>query len=242
MRIAELGPPYLPDYRAYFLYLVSAAVLLGLQPRKLRVWEVLAAVTFGALGVLHIRLTPLLLLATAPMLADRLAVLTTRGIDRRAILITACCAGLAVSRIPLPLLATGFAVGAEAVEPRQFFSRDAVAFVKRAGLEGPVFNSHNLGGYLAWALYPEVRVFQDSRLQAYPPEHFRSIILASGSQREWNVLVADVDWAVLSVPRPNQLSGAGRFPVSEWATVFSDEAVEIMVRRSGRYARLIDRR
>ena len=133
------------------------------------------------------------------------------------------------------LLATGFAVGADAVEPPQFFSRDAVAFVKRAGLEGPVFNSHNLGGYLAWTLYPQVRVFQDSRLQAYPPEHFRSIILASRSQQEWNVLVADVDWAVLSVPRPNQLSGDGRFPVEEWGTVFSDEAMEIVVRRSGRY-------
>ena len=212
MRIAELGPPHLPDYRAYFLYLVSAGILLVSQPRKIRVWELLAAVTFGALGVMHIRLTPLLLLATAPMVADRLAALTTRGIDRRAILITVCCAGLAVSRIPLRLLATGFAVGAEAVEPRQFFSRDAVAFVKRVGLEGPVFNSHNLGGYLAWTLYPQVRVFQDSRLQAYPPEHFRGIILASQSQQEWNVLVADADWAVLSVPRPE--STLRRWPVS----------------------------
>jgi hypothetical protein len=238
--IAELRPPYLPDYRAFYFYLVAASALLLAQPRRIQLSEVLILVTFGTLGVMHLRLTPLVLLATAPMVADRLAVLATWGVDRRAVLITAAGAALALSRIPPSLLAAGFAVGTAAVEPPQFFSRDAVAFVRRAGLEGAIFNSHNLGGYLAWTLYPEVRVFQDSRLQAYPPGHFRSIIQASGSQAEWNALVAGVDWAVLSVPRPNQLSGAGRFPPGEWRTVFRDRAMEIVVRRSGRYAGVTD--
>ena len=111
--------------------------------------------------------------------------------------------------------------------------------MQQAGLEGPVFNSHNLGGYIAWSLYPRVRVFQDSRLQAYPPEHFRRIIDASRSQDDWNTLVAGVDWAMISVPRPNQLSGAGRFPAADWATVYLDDAIEIVVRRSGKFARLV---
>ncbi len=239
MRIAELQPPYLPEYRAFYLYLVVGGLLLLTQPKTVRLWEALAALMFATVGAMHLRLTPLVLLATAPMVAARLCAVTARGIDPRAVLITAFCAAIAVSRIPLGLLATEIAVGAAAVEPKQFFSPEAIAFVKRSGLEGPVFNSHNLGGYLAWALYPQVRVFQDSRLQAYPPDHFRTIILASRSQTDWNALVAGVDWAVLSVPRPNQLSGGGRFPVSEWGTVFRDEAMEILVRRSGRYARLI---
>ena len=103
-------------------------------------------------------------------------------------------------------------------------------------MNGPVFNSHNLGGWLAWTMYPDVRVFQDSRLQAYPPEHFRAILEASRSQPAWDDLISGVDWAVLSLPRPNALSGIGRFPQSEWATVYADEAVEILVRRKGRYA------
>ena len=111
--------------------------------------------------------------------------------------------------------------------------------MQQAGLEGRVFNSHNLGGYIAWSLYPRVRVFQDSRLQAYPAEHFRRIIDASRSQDDWNTLVAGVDWAMISVPRPNQLSGAGRFPAADWATVYLDDAIEIVVRRSGKFARLV---
>jgi hypothetical protein len=89
-------------------------------------------------------------------------------------------------------------------------------------------------------LYPDVRVFQDSRLQAYPAQHFREIMGAYRSQERWDELVAGVDWAMLSVPRANELSGAGRFPAREWATVYWDEASEIVVRRSGAFANLIE--
>jgi hypothetical protein len=115
------------------------------------------------------------------------------------------------------------------------FPERALAFARAEGLNGPVFNSHNLGGWLAWTMYPDVRVFQDSRLQAYPPEHFRAILAASRSQPAWDALVSGADWAILSLPRPNALSGAGA-PAGHWATVAEDEAVEILVRRSGRYA------
>jgi hypothetical protein len=238
--IAELRPPYLPDYRAFWVYVAAGGLLLLLlQPRTLTLGEVIAATTFAAAGARYLRLTPLVLLATAPMLAARLPALAARGIDRRAIVITAACAAIFLSRIPVRLLATELRVGTMAVAPPQFFSSEAVAFIESAGLEGPVFNSPNLGGYLAWTLHPRVRIFQDSRLQAYPPEHFRSILLAWRDQRAWDSLVSDVEWAVLSVPRPSQLSGDGRFPSDAWGVVFEDRAMQIVVRRDGRYAHLL---
>jgi hypothetical protein len=237
--IAELQPPSLPAYREFFAYLVLTAVVLLTQPRRLTLSEGAIATVFGTLGLMHLRETPLVLLATAPMVATRLATLTSRGLDSRAILVTMVAGALALSRIPLPLLFTEFRIGRAAVEPPQFFSPQAIAFLQRAGLEGPVFNSHNLGGYLAWSVYPRVRIFQDSRLQAYPPEHFRRIIEASASQEAWNALVAGVDWAVISVRRPNQLAGTGRFPATEWASVYQDDAMEIVVRRKGRFSAVL---
>ena len=105
---------------------------------------------------------------------------------------------------------------------------------KLTDLVGPIFNSNNLGGYLAFNLYPDVRIFQDSRFQSYPPEHFRSILRASDDPQKWTALVAGVDWAVLSRPRPDALSGVGRFPPAEWTTVFRDEAIEIVRRANSR--------
>jgi len=41
------------------------------------------------------------------------------------------------------------------------------------------------------------------------------------------------------VPRPNQLAGTGRFPATEWASVYQDDAIEIVVKRKGRYGHLV---
>jgi hypothetical protein len=141
-----------------------------------------------------------------------------------------------------PSIAVGSEFHAGDLHPPGIFSSRAIAFARDVGLRGPLFNSNNLGGWLAWTMYPDARTFQDSRLQAYPPEHFQRILDASRSQAGWNALVRDVDWAMLSTPRANALSGAGRFPPTDWATVFWDEAIEILVRRSGEYAELAEAR
>ena len=242
LAIAELQPPPVVPYRAFYVYLAAGAVLFVWRWRSLAPWEAAAFVLFGALGARYLRLTPLVLLATAPIVATRLGVVVPRSPSLPVLAVTIVAACIGLSRLPVHVLATGVAAGPEALAPRAFFSEDAVAFARAQRLEGPVFNSHNLGGYLAWTLYPHAPIFQDSRLQAYPPEHFLAILVASRSQPDWDVLVADVDWAVLSLPRPNQLSGVGRFPPSEWKTVFRDRATEIVVRRSGRYAGLTEMR
>ena len=151
-------------------------------------------------------------------------------------LVTACAAAIVLARVPLTTMIGGMHLGG--AFPEVVYPARALAFIESADLSGPVFNSHNLGGWLEWTEYPRVRVFQDSRLQAYPPERFRAILEASRSQPQWDALTSPVDWAIVSLARPNALSGVGRFPTATWATVYEDEAIEILVRRNGRYAAL----
>jgi hypothetical protein len=231
LRIAELEPPPLFAYRAFYFYLAVSAIAVALRRRHVSLWEFIAVGAFAVLGLRFLRLTPLVLLVSAPTMAAALATLGRNAIGRRLIVTSAIAAALALSRIPPHHLVTQWSAGLTAIAPPVFFSEDAIAFARRTGLSGRVFNSHNLGGYLAWRMYPDVRIFQDSRLQAYPPEHFLSILVASRSPDDWDVLVADVDWAVLSLPRPNQLSGVGRFRPDEWTSVFNDGAMEILVRQ-----------
>lgn len=230
LTIAELLPPPFVPYRAFYFYVFVCAIAMALRWRDIRLWQIVAIAGFAIAGARHLRLTPLVLLASAPTVAAALTAVAANTIIRRGIVAAAIVAGLAVSRVPVDRLVTQFSVGDSAIAPQAFFSDAAIAFVHKADLRGNVFNSHNLGGYLAWTLYPRVRIFQDSRLQAYPPEHFLSILVASQSEADWDVLVADVDWAMLSLPRPNQLSGVGRFGPDQWSTVFNDGVVEIVVR------------
>jgi hypothetical protein len=230
LAIAELRPAYLPNYRAFFLYLGVCSVLLLWRARATAWWEVVVTIVFAALGVKYLRFTPLIFLVTAPLLAERLGWLMARGIDGRAIVVTMLAAGLVTARQPLAAF-TRLEVGNRAVAPPEFFPPNFAQIAGNAGLHGPVFNSMNLGGFVAWELYPQAQIYQDTRLQAVPSQHFLSILKASRSPEEWEAMLRGIDWAVISLPRPNQLSGAGHFREPVWITVFEDQAVRIVVRR-----------
>jgi hypothetical protein len=230
LNIAELRPAYLPNYRAFFVYLGTAAALLLWRPRATALWEVAVAVVYGALGVKFLRFTPLVFIVTAPLLAQRAGWLMQRGIDGRALVVTALAASLISARQPLSAF-TRFAIGTHAVAPPEFFPPDFARVVRSAGLHGPVFNSMNLGGFIEWQLYPDAQTFQDGRLQAVPPEHFLATLKASADPDAWEARMRGIDWAVISLPRPNELSGEGHFREPTWKAVFEDHALRIVVRR-----------
>ncbi len=233
--VAELQPPYLPAYRAFYVYLGVAALLMLTQPRRLRLWEILAGALFAAAGLRYLRLTPLVVFVSAPFVAARLGALMVRGLNGWSALVTALAAALLLARLPPAAFVTELRAGTDAVRLPGFFSMRAIDFARTQQLTGPVFNSGNLGGFVAWELFPAVRTFQDARFQSAPPEHFTAIARASASQLDWDALVAGVDWAILSRARPNVLSGVGRFPRHEWPLVYWDEGTEIVVRRDGRF-------
>jgi hypothetical protein len=238
LNIAELRPPYLPNYRGFFAWAILGSVVLIVRWRAVTLAEAAAIAVFGLLAFRHLRLTPMLFFVSAPLVARSLDELKRFGIDRRAIAATAVVAAALLSRVPIADLARNLDAGSGALTPPALFSAPAMAFARERGLSGPAFTSLNLGGFVAWELYPSALVFQDARLQAYPASHFRAIMDASRSREGWDAITAGVDWAVLSLPRVNELSGVGQFGAPEWASVFRDEAIEIVVRRSGPYGAL----
>jgi hypothetical protein len=230
--IAELQPPYWPNYRAFFVWGIVVASILVLRRRQITLAEAVTIVLFGALGFRYLRLTPLLFFASAPLVARAMR------IDPRLAVAAALLSAMFFGRVPLHRLAATLEAGSAALTPPAIFSAPAITFAREHELRGPVFTSMNLGGFVAWELYPSARVFQDARLQAYPPSHFREIIAASQSPERWARLVDGVDWAMVSLPRVNDLSGVGRFNPTEWGIAYRDAAVEILVRREGPYGRL----
>jgi len=232
VNIAELLPPYLPNYRGFFVWSISVALALLLQWRRVSVADVLILAPFAYLAFSHLRMTPLFFLVSAPVVARGIDDLQGFGIDRRAVATTAAAATIFLARVPITAMVGEVRTGRAALMPPEFFSEPAMQFARDHHLSGPVFTSMNLGGFVAWELYPSAHVFVDSRLQAYPPEHFRVIIEASKDPQAWAAITAGVDWAVVSLPRVNELSGVGQFKPPEWRSVYRDRAIEIVVRGS----------
>jgi hypothetical protein len=239
LEIAELQPPYLPNYRGFFAWAVLGTALLAIRWRRVTLGEAATLALFAVMGFRYLRLTPLLFLVSAPLVARCIDDLQAFGVDRRAAAATALVAVLVMARVPVTSLVRHVRIGGDALAPPALFSAPAMQYARDHGLAGPAFTSMNLGGYVAWELYPSALVFLDSRLQAYPPAHFRAVLDASRDAAAWDRLTAGVEWGVLSVPRNNELSGVGRFNPVEWGTAYRDAAIEIVVRRAGPYGSLL---
>jgi hypothetical protein len=230
LRIAELEPPSLSAYPAFFAFLLVLVVALASLPRRLKAAEVAIVAVFGALGLRYIRFTPMVVFAAAPMLADRIQAWIDRGWDRRAVLATAVAVMVVTAPASPQRMIGAWRTGDAALAPPEYFSEGAVAFIRANGITAPMFNSLNLGGFLDWKLGGQT--FVDSRLQAVPPEFLVALTDASGDPEKWRALVKNVNWAVLSLARPNDISGVGKFNAPEWFPVFQDRAVEILARRN----------
>ena len=248
--IAELRPPYLPNYLGYFVWSALTIAACVFRWRRLSLFDAAVVLLFGALGWRYLRLTPLLFFVSAPLVSqwidalDGYAVAAWEHLQRARIVrghvvaITLAVLALLLSRVPIPTLVRGLHAGGDALEAGDLFSPAAMRFAREHQMGGPAFTSINLGGYVAWHLYPAAQVFIDSRLQAYPPEHFLAVSRAAGDREAWDRLTEGVDWAVLSVPRMNPFSGTGQFDERFWGVAYRDRAIEILVRRHGRYGGL----
>jgi len=230
LRIAELEPPSLAAYPAFFAFLAALAIALASMPRRLKWQEAAIVVIFGALGLRYIRFMPMIVFAAAPILADRIQAWIERGWDRRAVLATAAAVMVVTAPASPQRVFAAWRTGDAALAPKEYFSEDAIAFIRANDMKTPMFNSLNLGVYLDWKLGGGT--FVDSRLQAVPVAFLASIADASADQTKWNALGKDVNWAVVSIARPNDISGVGKFNAPEWFPVFQDRAVQILVRRN----------
>ena len=120
--------------------------------------------------------------------------------------------GLGVSRLHVPI--------------------EAVEFARDAGIKGRPFNCLAMGGYLAWQLAPDERVFVDGRLETYPETFFRTYFRVIDDPKIWPQVAAayGFDYALLYDVWGN------RFPLIRyltaghgWTLVYYDEIASIFL-------------
>lgn len=107
---------------------------------------------------------------------------------------------------------------------------DAVRFADEVGIRGRPFNDFASGGYLAWARFPQDRVFVDGRTQVYPEDFFRFYFNVMDNPNAWPEVVGRFapDYALLYHVWSN------RFPLVRyltaghgWALVYYDETASL---------------
>ena len=113
-------------------------------------------------------------------------------------------------------------VRSELVDSR--IPREAMEFIAREGIEGPMFHPQEVGDYLIWRLYPQQRSFVDGRVHLYSEElcgDYVRILNGCG----WEALLAKyrVQWVLLPQDEANGLLRRGLEETAGWELVYRDD-------------------
>ena len=115
----------------------------------------------------------------------------------------------------------------------------AIAFVNDNGLRGHMYNDMEVGSYLAWEGWPRHRVFQDPRINGYPPEFHAQLRRDDVSPAEWDALLAGFGVNAALVTYPHQSPRGAFFDPERWALVYRTSDALVFVRRRPEVAALV---
>lgn len=112
---------------------------------------------------------------------------------------------------------------------------DAAEFFKEHKIKGPIFNNFDVGDYLVYYLFPEEKVFVDSRPEAYPPGFFtKTLVPALFDERKWLDLDLKYNFNVIFLGKHLQVIPfiKRRLLDSNWFVVFYDRYSIIFVKNN----------
>jgi hypothetical protein len=234
--VEEFRAPTWSTHPVFFVSVAIGALLFATRWRSLELSSVLCAAPFLFLALLHSRAVAVAALTMVPALAvlqptvsGGQRVRTAGAWLARAGLGIATAAALAyLAEIRLVQPPGGIVTGV--VPDEDYAPVGAVRFILANNVQGNLYNSGDVGGYLSYALYPARRIFQfnhhyvfgDTLRYVRRPEELRT----------WNIAYAVVSMAE-EVKR--------LFPRAAWAPVYREPTMLLVLRRTPENAALIAR-
>ena len=232
-------------------FFVAAGVLAGAALPSRRIRHLVPVVALGLLGARRIRFVAEFALLAAPIVACALT-------DAAAWLSVRLPAAARAMAPRLTTIALAAALAGAALVPRvaavrhggRFFDLGvqddlvplaAIQFADDNGLRDHMYNDMEVGSYLTWQGWPRYRVFQDPRINGYPPSFHAQMRRDDLSRAEWQALLDGfgVDAALLTFPGQNPR--AAYFDPARWALVYRAADGLAFAARTPRFAPLIAR-
>ncbi len=228
--LRELVPPSWDLAPAFFPLSLVVLAFVILRLRRREIFYPLTALVFFLLCLKGIRFIPKLALVAIPGLfpwyAEMLGKVRRKAVQAGALAVLAAAAvSLCVQEYGLRRMffPVGFGIN------RLMTPVKAADFITRRDLRGNLFNDFSDGGYLAWRLFPQRRVFWDGRIFSYPYEFIRQ---ASGDvSSNWPMLLERFGVAYAVVNRIIGPQGIHElFEERDWRLIYLDGISLIYVR------------
>jgi len=247
-----------------FIFKISAVMLtvffiLTAKKARQRVFEIIISTFFIYAGFRMLRNLPLYALASFPIMAILLTDIrnSLEGKISSNFKTTTIVSILKWSIVALLVLLI-FSVANNSFykhtnSPKTFgFSvpnglENAVNFVKDSGIEGPMFNNFDVGGYLIWQLFPQEKVFVDNRPEAYSVKFFSEIYKPmQDDKKKWLEFSEKYGINFIFFGHADNTPWGGSFLRSivknpDWKVVFINEEAIVLVKNNSKNGGIISK-
>ncbi len=247
-RSAEWQPTQMEGFAGYCFVasIIVAGIILKYSKRKITFTELLLLLVFMFAGFKSLRMILWWGIVSAPILAVHFCSIdwvvkkipAPRILDKSKgewlpmnILLAAMMLAVLVAYSPWFRSHLNSRTSADFID-RKSEPVEIARYIKKQGFKGNMFNNVNWGSYLAWALWPDQKVFADLRLHIIPEKIFEDYIDAAIGRANWEKIMDkyEISWAVLSKKENKRLiefiSESAR-----WERAYEDELGAIFVRR-----------
>ncbi|MBI3774898.1 MAG: hypothetical protein HY273_04985 [Gammaproteobacteria bacterium] len=234
--IAEFTSPSWQSYRPFWIFLVIASTLVALNWRRVDLTWWLLLVPFTYLAMRYLRMIEIYCILAAPIVTALLTHAMRSAVVNKIMLpgIRNGMAAVAVIGITLYIgwskfadnsAFTRFGIGTDTT----YYPEGIVRMINDIGLSGRMYNTGHLGGYLAFYLSPQNKIFQYNHHTVF------------GNTWRWvtdphSLDVYDIDFAIISEEPELRM-----FPAEQWAIVYKDKKVFLLLRRNLEHTALIGR-
>ena len=246
----EFQSPNFHDVTVWpFLVLIGLlVVVLGLTKKRVNIGLLFTSAAWLMMGLYSARHIPLFGIVAAPLLAEGLDGLILTGFSRFSFMNRIRAAGTRVKGIDaelkgfiLPVLTIGIAAAGLGLGYRfdskgqgytfdpEVFPVRAVDWLKENPQEGKMFNEFIWGGYLQLRLWPEKRVFIDSKADFYGEDFIRQYLQVVYLEEGWESVLDQyrVQWAILPADEEAALAIETEL---DWDLIYEDSTTVILRR------------
>ena len=219
------------------LLLITVAVLTA-RGRELRMSEgltVLFAVYAGLYASRNIPVSSVLLVMVVGPLVP--AVGLARGFSQRMSAVEAALRGhvwpIVAILVTLSIAANGGRAGSSVLMDAHFdpkrMPEEAVNYLEKQELKGPVLSPDYWGGYLIYRLYPKSRVVVDDRHDLYGEEFFKSYLKMIRIEPGWEEFLRMHESSCVLLPRDSALASI-MSETKGWKQIYADDVAIAFVR------------
>jgi hypothetical protein len=237
--IEEFHSPNFHDVapKCFLVLLLIAIAAFIACGRELRMSHILTALFAVYAGLYASRNLPvssiLLVMVVGPLLSSRAP---ARGFFQRMMDTESSLRGhvwpIAAILVTLWIAANGGRVGSKALMDAHFDPKrmpvEAVNYLEKSAIKGPILSTDYWGGYLIYRLYPREQVVVDDRHDLYGAEFLKSYLKMLHGESGWEEFLRNHEASGLLLPKDAALSNI-LLQGNRWKVVYRDDIAILFV-------------